>query len=231
MGDYLLKRWQKGAGRLRGLKRTRKNNIILGILVLVLSTGLFFYHFSGTEAAVRKVKPGQNINPEVLDPLNKIGKGLKKEDNKLCDMVEKAADKGDKAIEEKMLSLLDGHPIEAMVKELSKKDKEVASFVFAIAKKESDWGKHAPHKNGRDCYNYWGYKGGYNLTQDGYSCFDNPEQAVDVVSDRIASLVEKQINTPEKMVVWKCGSSCAGHDPGGVAKWIADVRMYKTKLN
>jgi len=279
MGDYLLKRWQKGLSRLKGIKRTRKNSIIIGSLVLVLSTGLFFYHFSGTQAAVRKAALKQEIDPEVLDPLNKIGKGLKKENKQLCQMAEKPAvkakeektiekkvvklpenldplhkigkgylkdlaknkssDNGEgfdtaaanNAVKDKMLTLVGGYPIEAMVDRLSEKSAKVSSFVVAIAKKESDWGKHVPTKNGRDCFNYWGYKGSYNLTDSGYSCFDNLEQAVDVVSGRIAELIDKKVDTPEKMVVWKCGSSCAGHDPAGVAKWIADVRMYKTKLN
>jgi len=32
-------------------------------------------------------------------------------------------------------------------------------------------------------------------------------------------------------VVWKCGASCAGHDPGGVKKWISDVDYYYQMLN
>jgi hypothetical protein len=100
----------------------------------------------------------------------------------------------------------------------------------AIAKKESNWGKRSPVKSGRDCYNYWGYRGGYNMTDSGYSCFDSPEQAVQEVGDRIEKLLSQQINTPSRMIVWKCGRTCAGHDPAGVAKWISDVEHYYNKL-
>jgi hypothetical protein len=233
MGNHLQELLQKGVGRLRGLKRTQKNNLILGTLALVFFTGLFFYHFSGTQAAPKKVAPAKDIKPEVLDPLNKIGKGYLKSLAKDPGGPKEGFDMAQarKVSQDKMLTLVGGYPMEKMVERLSEKSAKVSAFVVAIAKKESDWGKHVPTKNGRDCFNYWGYKGNYNLTDSGYSCFDNLEQAVDTVSDKIASLIEKKIDTPEKMVVWKCGSSCAGHDPAGVAKWISDVRNYKSKLN
>ncbi|EKE10736.1 MAG: hypothetical protein ACD_15C00207G0017, partial [uncultured bacterium] len=65
----------------------------------------------------------------------------------------------------------------------------------------------------------------------GYSCFDSPEQAVLVVGDRIEDLMEKKVNTPAKFVVWKCGSSCSGHNPRDVQKWIQDVASYYKKIN
>jgi hypothetical protein len=124
-----------------------------------------------------------------------------------------------------------GHPIETMVPFIAKREKKVGAFLVAIAKKESNWGVYSPKKNGRDCFNYWGYRGTYNQTDSGYSCFDSPEQAIKQVGDRIEHLVNEQVNTPERMIVWKCGSTCAGHDPAGVTKWIADVRLYYTKVN
>lgn len=129
------------------------------------------------------------------------------------------------------LEMVEGFPMEDMVPAISKKNREVASFLIAIAKKESNWGKYSPSKEGRDCYNYWGYRGSYNQTDSGYSCFDTPEQAVEAVGERIQELIDQEINTPERMIVWKCGSSCAGHDPYSVKKWIADVDMYYKKLN
>jgi len=114
---------------------------------------------------------------------------------------------------------------------LAKEDGQTASFLIAIAKKESNWGKHSPQKSGRDCYNYWGYKDGYKQTESGYSCFDSPEQAIETVGGRIDNLIGKKIDTPAEMVVWKCGSSCAGHDSQDVKKWIADVGLYYRKLN
>jgi len=53
------------------------------------------------------------------------------------------------------------------------------------------------------------------------------------VAKRLDWLVNnKKLNTPSKMVVWKCGSSCAA--TGGQAaaiKWISDVNLYFEKLN
>jgi hypothetical protein len=65
----------------------------------------------------------------------------------------------------------------------------------------------------------------------GHTCFDSPKDAVDTVGKRVYDLVIKQnLNTPEKMIVWKCGSSCAGHSNYGVQKWISDVNLYFQKI-
>lgn len=127
--------------------------------------------------------------------------------------------------------LVAGHPIEKMLPFIVRHDKKTASFLIAIAKKESNWGVHAPQKNDQGCFNYWGYRGTHNQTASGYSCFDSAEQAVEVVGKRIRDLIEQKIDTPEKMIVWKCGKSCAGHDRSGVLKWISDVAMYYEKAS
>lgn len=122
-------------------------------------------------------------------------------------------------------------PIKEMIPFISKLDRRVAAFVVGIAKKESDWGKHAPSQGGRTCYNYWGYKGsGSRGTSMGYACFGSPEEAVEIVGKRIEKLVAKNINEPRQMLVWKCGSSCANHDPAGVRKWVSDVNLYFGKV-
>jgi hypothetical protein len=64
----------------------------------------------------------------------------------------------------------------------------------------------------------------------GYACFGSPEEAVEIVGKRLENLISKNINEPKKMLVWKCGSSCAGHDPGGVQKWVSDVSLYYGKV-
>ena len=65
----------------------------------------------------------------------------------------------------------------------------------------------------------------------GHTCFNSRKDAVDTVAKRIDYLVnEKKLNTPEKLVIWKCGSSCAA--TGGQAaanKWISDVKLYLEK--
>jgi hypothetical protein len=128
--------------------------------------------------------------------------------------------------------LVSGYPIEKMVPYISTKEKKTAAFLVGIAKKESNWGKYSPKLNGKDCYNYWGYRGqGENVTPSGYTCFKNPKEAVNVVSERIDELVnDSNLNTPEKMIVWKCGWDCAGHSDESVSKWIADVGYYYRKV-
>jgi len=132
--------------------------------------------------------------------------------------------------EKRISSLVGGYPIEKMSPYISRKNKRVASFLVAIAKKESNWGRHTPKKNGRECFNYWGYRGPENATASGYSCFDSPQHAVNVVGRRIAELVAEKIDTPKEMVMWKCGAaSCAQRDRGA-AKWIWDVGYYYQQI-
>ena len=225
----------------RRLGRVGKNKLILLTLILILSMGLFFYSFSEASTESDATLLSKEISPDVLDPLNKIGKGIINE-NKLkqkISLVEKEENnKQNREFEEKenplektILNLVSGHPIEAMALAISQQEKTVASFLVAIARKESSWGEHVPTKNGKDCYNYWGYKGGENPTEGGYSCFETPEQAVDIVGGRIKKLIDQGIDTPEKMLVWKCGSTCAGQDQKDVRKWVADVSQYMDKIN
>ncbi|MEA2007071.1 MAG: hypothetical protein U9O20_02835 [Patescibacteria group bacterium] len=134
-------------------------------------------------------------------------------------------------LEKEILGMVEGYPIEQMVPFIVEKDQIVAAFIVSIAKKESNWGKKAPVYQGKDCYNYWGYRGPNRVGSGGHSCFNNPKEAVDIISKRIETLVFKNgLNTPEKMIVWKCGSSCTTHNKYGVRKWISDVNLYFDKL-
>lgn len=138
------------------------------------------------------------------------------------------------SFEKELLEMVKGYPIETMIPEIAKKDKKVAAFIVAIAKKESAWGKRVPVLDGKDCYNYWGYRGIRDkMGTGGHTCFDSPKDAVDTVAKRIEFLVSnKKLNTPSKMIIWKCGSDCSV--TGGQAaadKWIMDVAMYFDKLN
>jgi hypothetical protein len=47
-----------------------------------------------------------------------------------------------------------GYPIAEMAPFIAGKDKKVAAFLVAIAKKESNWGIYSPKKRGKTCYNY-----------------------------------------------------------------------------
>lgn len=135
-------------------------------------------------------------------------------------------------LERSIDKLVAGYPIEKMVPYISTKGKGTAAFLIGIAKKESNWGKYSPKLNGKDCYNYWGYRGqSENITPSGYTCFSSPKEAVDVVGRRISSLMnDSNISTPAEMIVWKCGWNCAGHSDESVSKWIADVGIYYNKI-
>lgn len=138
------------------------------------------------------------------------------------------------SLEEEIRQMVRGYPIEEMVPEIAKQDRTVAAFIIGIARKESGWGVHVPVLNGQDCYNYWGYRGIRDkMGTGGHTCFNSPKDAVDTVAKRIGFLVaNKKLNTPDKMVIWKCGSDCRA--TGGQAaanKWISDVNIYFDKLN
>ena len=133
-----------------------------------------------------------------------------------------------KQVEEILLNT----PMVNMKEAIIQQKKVVAAFLVGIALKESHFGRHTPRKNGKSCFNYWGYKGGQNPTKGGYSCFSSPTEAVKIVGKRLEKLAIKQKrNTPQKMIIWKCGSSCASHSPQGVSKWISDVSINFNRIN
>ena len=131
---------------------------------------------------------------------------------------------------QKIYEIVGDAPIREMVPFIAKRDEKVAAFLVGIAKKESSFGLASPSKDGKTCYNYWGYKSsGERGTAMGYACFGSAEEAIRVVGDRIEVLVNKQRNTPARMVdTWKCGTSCAG-DPGAPS-WTSTVALYFNQL-
>jgi hypothetical protein len=215
------------------LDKIRKNHIKLTAVICTVSMGLVLYFLPQREVFAQRPEARIILTSEAVDPLHKIGQGIENNrpnnfsQNKAVEKKEEKKEVGNPIFHE----MLDGFPMEKMIPALNKRDREVASYLIAIAKKESDWGKHSPKKSGKECFNYWGYKGSYNQTASGYSCFDSPEDAISAVGDRIEKLLGKNIDTPEKLVVWKCGSSCSGHEPGDVRRWIQDVSKYYDKIN
>ncbi len=177
-----------------------KSFVILLIIILLNSLILFIYSFN------------RETQKEVLVMENKeeINENLKK----------------------KIEEMTRGYPIEKMAGLIATKDEKVAALIVSIAKKESDWGKRVPLLNGRDCYNYWGYREKRErMGTDGHTCFNNPRDAINTVGNRISELVYKEkLDTPSKMIAWKCGSSCASHSEESVKKWISDVDWYFQKL-
>lgn len=135
-------------------------------------------------------------------------------------------------LEQRIRKMVKGYPIEEMIPFIMEHDKKVSIFLVSIAKKESNWGKRTPKYKGKECFNYWGYRGPNPLGSGGHSCFASRQEAVDIVGKRLDYLINKAgYTTPEKMIVWKCGSSCATHSSYGVRKWISDVDLYYQKLS
>jgi hypothetical protein len=133
--------------------------------------------------------------------------------------------------EAEILRYVKGRPMEDMAPYIAKQPRIVAAFLVGIAMKESKFGTYSPRLGGRDCHNYWGFKGGGTTTSGGYTCFSSPGEAVQAVGKRIARLVEGGRTSPSAMVVWKCGSSCSWDNPENVRKWIADVGVNFYKIN
>lgn len=137
-----------------------------------------------------------------------------------------------KIFEENATRLLAGHPMEKMLPYLFDIDREVAIYMIAMAKMESNWGKRSPVLNGKDCYNYWGYRAQRErMGSGGHTCFDDRLDAVQTVAKRVHALYyEYERTTPRQMLVWKCGSSCAGHSPEGVERWVNVITQYRNAL-
>ena len=133
-------------------------------------------------------------------------------------------------LEKNIKRMVSDYPIQKMTPFIAGQDEKVAAYLVAIAKKESDWGKYSPKKGGKECFNYWGYKGKYNRNAAGYSCFKSPEQAVRVVGKRLQNLIAQRVDTPREMVLWKCGSACSARSSTDAAKWVSDVDLYYRKV-
>ena len=134
-------------------------------------------------------------------------------------------------LENKIRKQTQGYPIESMTRIIAKQDEIVAAFLVAIAKKESNWGKRTPKLNGEECNNLWGFRQKREkMGSGGHTCFDNERDAVVSVAGRIKELIDNGVDTPEEMVVWKCGYSCDAHSNESVAKWVADVNYYYSKF-
>lgn len=142
-------------------------------------------------------------------------------------------DPSKKEFEERIRNMVKGYPIEDMIPHIVEQDRTVAMFLVAIAKKESDWGRRVPVLDGQDCFNYWGYRGVRKMMgTGGHTCFNSRKDAVGTVGKRLDTLIHKHdLDTPADLILWKCGSSCAGHSSYSVKKWIADVDLYYQKLN
>jgi hypothetical protein len=168
-------------------------------------------------------------------PVDSIVKEIEKvEDEKENENIEEGKkDASERTLEELAYETVDGYPIEKMLPYILEQDPEVAKYLIAIAKQESGWGKRVPVLNGQDCYNYWGYRGIRRLMgTGGHTCFNSRKDAVETVGKRLEELIYKyDRKTANRLIVWKCGSSCEGHSPEGVNRWIGVVDSYYDKLS
>jgi hypothetical protein len=207
------------------------NLSVIGSILLGMVLMTFVYRYMGQGASAQQVLVGSNVQTgQVLGEETSADDAQAFADQVLA--IEKINDQ--QSLEKEIRDMVKGYPIAKMVPYIAQKDRTVAAFLIAIARKESSWGVHVPVLNGQDCYNYWGYRGLRLLMgTGGHTCFNSPEDAVDTVSKRLATLIDEYgKNTPEKMVIWKCGSDCEA--TGGQAaanKWISDVTMYFDRLN
>lgn len=226
----------------RNIKSVIKNNnvilvsiafVIFGLMLRIWNAQPVFYAYAYTGNE-------KNIADKVKSPLldNQISL-FTKDGNKshLADVRSHIKDKKqtenvstNASLADKLYAIVGESPIKEMIPFISRRDEKVAAFLVAIAKKESSFGEHSPSLDGQDCHNYWGYKGlGGNGSSMGYACFGSAEEAIETVGNRIEVLVNKNRNTPARMVnTWKCGTDCSG-DPGA-AGWVSTVALYFEKI-
>src|SRR4030042_502357 len=194
----------------------KKQEVYLPILVAVILLALVFV---SKTAFSKTLDPTNNLPVEDNYKVKLIGTNLKNQTGKICSSengeyrkeLAKRESGGDRnELKEDVEKIVKNTPMAAMAEAISQKPRPVAAFIVGIAMKESKFGVYSPKLGGRDCYNYWGFKGGGKTVAGGYSCFASPEQAVDAVSGKIEKMLASGVRTPAQAISWKCGSSCAG---------------------
>jgi len=232
----------------------QKTNIIISFLfigAIILIFGSFFYSqdtfaksmASTTLSSTNKIsiKKTNFTSPKTKLPIKqskystpvKLSQLKKELDIKTISLQNKNIQENN-ILKNNLTEILVDTPMENMIEVISRQDKLVAAFLVGIALKESQFGKHSPKLHGQDCYNYWGYRGKRpRMGTGGHTCFDSPEDAVETVAKRIKTLaITQHRDTPQKMLIWKCGSDCntAGGWPAA-NKWVSDVSIYFNKIN
>ncbi len=212
------------------------NASMLTAVLIGMVTMSFVYRYLGQSAAA--VDGGVNdTRGEIVSQQPKKEKPeevwtKEREEEYVNRVTEYLEEKDNKKFAKKVKKMVKGYPIEKMLPYILKQDRLTAIFLIAIAKKESNWGKRVPVLNGKDCYNYWGYRGKRErMGSGGHTCFDSRRDAIDTVGKRLHKLIyDYGRNTPGSLVVWKCGNSCSTHSKSSVKKWISDVDLYFKKL-
>ncbi len=210
-------------------------SLVGGIAFGIISMG-FIEHFFGPGVFARADEPGQvagaAIVADVAVPVSDVPTQTEYDSGSDI-FFEYFNEAADEQYKESARAMVAGYPIEEMLPYIFEQDRLTAAFLIGIAKKESNWGKRVPVLDGQDCFNYWGYRGIRRMMgTGGHTCFNSRKDAVETVAKRLNTLINSQrLNTPEKMIIWKCGFSCAGHSRESVKKWISDVDMYFKQLS
>lgn len=213
------------------------NLSIVGAVIFGMFTMSMIYKYLGQSVSA-KIQDRGNVQKQAEDSGENVpGEGAEKElgadiDSRyFTQLLLLEEDLPQAALEKKMKGMTAGYPIEKMVSRIAEKNPVVAAFMISIAKQESNWGKRVPVYKGEDCWNYWGYRGKNPVGTGGHTCFDSPEDAVDTVAKRLEFLVSnKKLNTPAKMIIWKCGD-CSWDNQRDMQRWISAVNMYFQKLD
>lgn len=222
------------------LSATKNNKIVLTSLMVIILGSLaniwntqpvFYAHaYEESNSTIRNIKSPIFIEESQIFDIEDSKGGNMEVDSQLPKKFKLNGEMQNGQFAQRLYEIVGDAPIREMVPFISERDEVVAAFLVGIAKKESSFGSRSPIKDGKTCYNYWGYKGSAGRgTGMGYACFASAEEAVEIVGNRIETLVEKNRATPAKMVdTWKCGRSCAG-DPGAPG-WVSTVALYFDKI-
>jgi hypothetical protein len=246
--DILWRFWRKGELYSRRVKRMiihltpniAPHKMLYGSLVGGVAFGIvsmaFMEHFFGP--GVFASSPNSEQAAEVAPPADvslpaETANVRQPYDSGSDIFLEYFNEAADAEYKDNIKKIVKGYPIEEMLPYILEQDRLTTAFLIGIAKKESNWGKRVPVLNGQDCFNYWGYRGLRRMMgSGGHTCFNSRKDAVETVAKRLNTLINSQkLNTPAKMIIWKCGFSCSGHSRESVKKWISDVDMYFSELS
>ncbi len=234
-----MQAWKKQAKQVKAIaQKSNLSYFVIALFVFAVIANLWDAETTSYAQAFTGSGMENNLQSPIFEKQNQIfikeNSGKIKQDIKIENIffqqIKNDGKINSSVFAQKIYEIVGETPIKEMVPFISLRDEKVAAFLVGIAKKESSFGLASPSKDGKDCYNYWGYKGeGGRGTGMGYACFTNAEEAIKIVGDRIEVLVNKQRNTPERMVdTWKCGKSCQG-DPGA-SGWVKTVALYFEKI-
>lgn len=231
-GAFSLKKFSFFLSPRKAFYLSLIGGVAFGVFVTAFTFKLFDRGVSAQSVPAPIVAESTATNTPSVDETLREGELVSPDVSQEDVFLEYFSESAEEEYRTKLTDMVRGYPIEPMLPYIFEKDRTVAAFLVGIAKKESNWGKRVPVLDGQDCFNYWGYRGVRRLMgTGGHTCFNSRKDAVDTVARRIEKLVySEQLNTPEKMILWKCGFSCQGHSRESVKKWISDVDIYFSQL-